>query len=254
MTLVSSTTKLACLVTVIIAAGFAALNAIPAFAAPALYLAGQTCEDGAWTVSFRWESPSPVLQRWLDLTTEPGWPGSVMSIDVTTNTNGRVDWSGLDSRTYYYARLNQQLEDGSWESSSPVGFQTRVCGAGPVLGAAPTILGFAVDSRPTTTTVSPPGSTLNRSCEETTVHALVSFPNFLAVLGNATVPEWRIDGVLQPTSAMEVLVVRGPGEEASVNIELRLGAAPTRPYDVESTLRFPRTQPPVEASFRMTCM
>jgi hypothetical protein len=214
-------------------------------------LSGQSCEGTQVTASLRWESNTPnVQQRWIDLSTvDNGWlEGTYASLDVSASADNRVDWRGLPSRTYHYARLNQQVADGAWETSGNLSFETRLCGNAPSTRLAPAVLGFTVSARRPESEVSPPGSTMVRSCGEESLYAYLRYIDRLSVTRNLESFDWLIDGVSQPHSSMTAYI-----DGASVVLLLPLGGAPVRPYAVDATLRFPRSDSPAEATIRLVC-
>ena len=97
-------------------------------AAANLYLQ-QRCEpDGSVSLAFIWEGNDPrASQQWLDVSqVSNGWqPGSFTSVGPLSATTAQYIWPGWRPNTSYYARVNQQLPGGSWDSSITYGVEVQ---------------------------------------------------------------------------------------------------------------------------------
>lgn len=233
---------------VVVALGFAATLLSPSNvgAAPTLYLSGQSCsDDGKLTLSFRWEATSADAQQiLLELHTDGTDVYSML--DVTTATDNRIDAPGQVDGSYVYARLHQVLSDGTWESSTPVGFQQRSCGVKGQVGDPPVVLGFSTGMNPDRTrkALTPEGGTLLRSCGQDYLY--VYLRHFVPSL---SAYRWYIDGELQT-----VPTPRGYIDDAGIFLKLPLGSARTvtGSYSSMVEIRF-RSDPPATTSITLTC-
>ena len=88
------------------------------------------CKDGRASVSLIWSGGSATArQQWVDLSAQNnGWQAGTFSgagpfaADVST-----YDWTGLASKGRYYVRVNQLLQNGSWDASETYYIDTIDC-------------------------------------------------------------------------------------------------------------------------------
>ncbi len=110
-----------------------------AAAAPALYLQ-QRCEsDGTVSLGFGWEGNDPqARQQWLDLSSTDTWqPGSFRSAGPLGANVTTFVWAGWQPGARAYARINQQLANGTWDASITYRVEVQTCGGAPQLPATP---------------------------------------------------------------------------------------------------------------------
>src|SRR5687767_15089736 len=82
---------------------------------------GQNCSNGAANVTFSWTGHDPSShQQWLDLSTSnSGWaPGTFIGAGPLGGPVSSFTWTNLLPGTRHYVRINQQLSNGTWDSSS----------------------------------------------------------------------------------------------------------------------------------------
>jgi len=115
-------------------------SAGPALAEANQLFLSQSCAGGKANVTFSWLGNDPsALQQWLDLSSsETGWlTGSFSSAGPLAAATTSYLWEGLEANALYYARVNQQLSDGSWDSSAIYQVQTMGCVSPPVASSPP---------------------------------------------------------------------------------------------------------------------
>jgi hypothetical protein len=143
-----------------------------------------------------------ALQIYLDLSSnDDSWaPGSFTSVGPLYGGAGHYDWPGLMPSTSYYIRVNQQLQDGSWDGGPAQTFTTPACALPSAASFQLELLGFT-DSPSNAASVVPSRGTLN-SCTPPGIFAYLKFTNvadasqftqnFGLALGQPAT--WAIDG------------------------------------------------------------
>jgi hypothetical protein len=88
------------------------------------------CKDGRASVSFIWSGGDPnARQQWVDLTAQNNnWlPGSFSGVGPLAANVSSYEWVGLASKARYYVRINQLLQNNSWDASETYYVDTIDC-------------------------------------------------------------------------------------------------------------------------------
>ena len=89
--------------------------------------------DGRVQVRFDWFGNNPSAnQQWLDLTLfNNDWaPGTFLGAGPMPGAQQTLTWPGLLEGTQHYVRINQLLQDGSWDPSPTFSILTGICHEG----------------------------------------------------------------------------------------------------------------------------
>jgi hypothetical protein len=113
------------------------LRVSPVHAAASLYLQ-QRCEaNGTVSLGFTWEGNDPQApQQWIDVSSTGTWQAGTFSAagPLAGNVSTYV-WPGWQPGTTYYARVNQQLANGTWDASIMYRVEVQTCGGSPAPSA-----------------------------------------------------------------------------------------------------------------------
>jgi len=88
------------------------------------------CKDGRASVSLMWSGGSPnARQQWVDLSTQLNYwvPGTFSGSGPFAADVASYDWTGLASKSRYYVRVNQLLQNNSWDPSETYYIDTIDC-------------------------------------------------------------------------------------------------------------------------------
>ena len=88
------------------------------------------CKDGRASVSLMWSGGDPnARQQWVDLSAQNnGWQsGTFSGAGPFGPSVASYDWSGLSSRSRYYVRINQLLQNNRWDASETYFIDTIDC-------------------------------------------------------------------------------------------------------------------------------
>ena len=88
------------------------------------------CKDGRASVSLMWSGGSPnARQQWVDLSAQLNYwvPGTFSGAGPFEANVSSYDWTGLASRSRYYVRVNQLLQNNSWDASETYYIDTIDC-------------------------------------------------------------------------------------------------------------------------------
>ena len=88
------------------------------------------CKDGRASVSLMWSGGSPnARQQWVDLSTQLNYwvPGTFSGAGPFEANVSSYDWTGLASKSRYYLRVNQLLQNNSWDASETYYIDTIDC-------------------------------------------------------------------------------------------------------------------------------
>jgi hypothetical protein len=110
-------------------------------AAASLYLQ-QRCEpDGSVSLAFVWEgNDRQARQQWVDVSSTTDWqPGTFQAAGPLAGNVDVFIWPGWRPGTLYYARVNQQLSDGTWDPSITYRVDVQTCGGTPAPSLPPSL-------------------------------------------------------------------------------------------------------------------
>ena len=88
------------------------------------------CKDGRVVVYFTWSGGSPTArQQWVDVSTQLNYwvPGTFSGAGPFEANVSSYDWSGLTSKSRYYVRVNQLMQNNSWDASETYYIDTIDC-------------------------------------------------------------------------------------------------------------------------------
>ena len=86
--------------------------------------------DGRVSVYFLWSGGSPnPRQQWMDLSTmNNNWiPGTFLSAGPFGPNAESFDWNGMTPNTRHFVRVNQLLQNNSWDASATYYIDTIDC-------------------------------------------------------------------------------------------------------------------------------
>src|SRR5688572_22311392 len=107
------------------------LHAVPTEAAVSRLQYSQGClRDGQVSVYLLWSGgvPNP-RQQWIDVSLENnGWlPGTFISAGPFGPNAQSFDWNGLRPSSRHYVRINQLLQNNTWDTSPTFVIETPGC-------------------------------------------------------------------------------------------------------------------------------
>ena len=88
------------------------------------------CKDGRASVSLMWSGGDPnARQQWVDLSAQNNnWlPGTFSGAGPFAANVASYDWAGLASKSRYFIRFNQLLQNNSWDASETYYIDTIDC-------------------------------------------------------------------------------------------------------------------------------
>jgi len=88
------------------------------------------CKDGRASVSLLWSGGDPnARQQWVDVSAQNnGWlPGTFSGAGPFGPDVASYDWTGLASKSRYFIRVNQLLQNNSWDASATYYIDTIDC-------------------------------------------------------------------------------------------------------------------------------
>jgi hypothetical protein len=88
------------------------------------------CKDGRASVTLLWSGGDPTARlQWVDLSAQNnGWlSGTFSGAGPFASDVASYDWTGLASKSRYFVRFNQLLQNNSWDTSATYYIDTIDC-------------------------------------------------------------------------------------------------------------------------------